>query len=585
MLFEKLTADEQKIISILRENYAGTDSDFFSGSFVDNQTFLRFWEEAKTPMIEAFGDRLIVKKPLNAMIEDDDLYSKMRRAVFVKADFAEFRDTLLAYLADVNGGNWDNYSLKTEGNSAQSLYEQVQYHLFTIEEWVSNRYDGLTCEIKIGDGNVLKLAHGCKVMKVLGRMAKACGERTATLFETLRLIQSQVLNEARINANLCISIHPLDFMTASFNNNDWRSCMCWEDGEYRRGVIEMMNSPMVVVAYLESKSSTMNWWNGPDKPELEWNSKRWREFFIVRPDMISGIKGYPYWNRTLEDEVINWLAEMFAPLFNTKYAPIVEWRTDRPIRDAKNDIDTVLCMDCGPAMYNDFYSDNDYHTRLAVGLHGVDEGSYYDYDDHCRKTRFMTSVFYSGASQCIVCGEPDQSFDGEGELACCDCVEHICCAKCGDAIYDRHEVYEVNGLTYCRYCYEQLDSCDACGATIDTDNDEDTLKFVVGYYDHGDNYSRVECGTDILHIAPEHEDESYTDSELYVRSVCKDCAKEIFKNGVDELYKPHDDYREWYHYYTVVPLNRLTDEGIAKLFDPHDIEYFKAIHGAETLSA
>lgn len=585
MLFEKLTADEQKIISILRENYVGNDSDFFSGSFVDNQTFLRFWEDAKAPMIEAFGDRLIVKKPLNAMVEDDELYEKMRK-VFWMPEFKIFREALVEHLERENGENWTAYTVQPDNGCRQNLYEQVLYHLLTIEEWVSNRYEGATCEIKIGAGNILKLTHGCKVMKVLGRMAKACGENIAEKFEILRLRQSQVLNEARMNANLCISIHPLDFMTASYNNNDWRSCMCWEDGEYRRGVIEMMNSPMVVVAYLEARSTVLDWYNGHDVPRLEWNSKRWREFFIVRPDMISGIKGYPYWNRTLEDTVIDWLAEMFAPMFNTKYAPITEWRVDRPIRDEKNDIDTYVNIDCGPAMYNDFYSDNDYHTRFAIGLHGDRSEGYYSYETHRPQSRMTTRVFYSGVSECVVCGEPDKDFDSEGELACCNCVEHYYCANCGDQLYSRHDMYEVNGNYYCPYCYEQLDTCCVCDERIDTNNDESTLKFVIGYHDHGENCVLVENENDILHEAPSKDkEEYYYEPELREFSVCRDCAARVFKNGVDELYVTHDGYREDYRYHTVVPLNRLTDFAIKHLLDPDDLKYFKAIHEAKAISA
>ena len=590
MLFEKLTADELKIIEILRSNYCGRDdSDYFHGSFVSNKDFLRFWETAKAPMIEAFGDRLIIKKPINSMIESDELYEKMRK-VFWMTEYTRFRDTICDYLADKNEAGWLSWNIPTAGGPRISLSDVVNYNLLTIEAWVSNRYDGPTCEIKIGDGNVIKVAHGCKVMKVLGRIAKACGTNVAEWFEVLRLRQSQVLNEARMNANLCISIHPLDFMTASYNSNDWRSCMCWEDGEYRRGVIEMMNSPMVVCAYLESKSEVLDWYNGHDMPRLEWNSKRWREFFIVRPDMISGIKGYPYWNRFLEDTVINMLADMFAPIFHTKYAPIAEWRTDAPVRDTKYDIDILPSRDCGPAMYNDFYSDNDYHSRFAVGCHGEEENNYYSHLHHEHLPCLRTRVFYSGESECVVCGEPDNEFDGEGEIACCECVEHVYCAKCGDPIYNQHDTYTVNGLTYCPYCYEQLDTCSACGSVCDTDNDDSTMRFVISYHDHGENWENIggiDDGRDILRERPHYaeEEEFYSEQEMKVFNVCEHCAGKVFKAGVDEIYKHHDWRNEYYERYIAVPLDRLTDYAIEAFGIAKDVEYFKAIHEPSAKSA
>ena len=590
MLYEKLTADELKIIEILRRDYCGRDySDYFHGSSVSNKDFLRFWETAKAPIIEAFGDRLIIKKPINSMVESDELYEKMRE-VFWMPEYDRFKDALISHLERENGENWNGYSMRTARGTRLSLYDMVQYHLLTIDEWISNRYEGETCEIQIGAGNVIKVAHGCKVMKVLGRMAKACGENVAECFEILRLRQSQVLNEARMNATLCISIHPLDFMTASYNNNDWRSCMCWEDGEYRRGVIEMMNSPMVVCAYLESKSENLNWWNGSDEPRLEWNSKRWREFFIVRPDMISGIKGYPYWNRFLEDTVINMLADMFAPVFHTNYAPITEWRVDTPVHDTKYDIDVLPHMDCGPAMYNDFYNDSDYHSRFAVGCHGEKKGSYYSHLHHEHFPCLRTRVFYSGESECVVCGEPNNDFDGEGEIACCECVEHVYCAKCGDPIYSHDDTYTVNGWTYCPYCYEQLDTCSACGSACDTDNDDHTMKFVISYHDHGDNWENIvsiDDGSDILreHLHYVEEEKFYSEQEIRVFNVCEHCAEKVFKDGINEIFKRHDWRYEYYERYSAVPLNRLTDYAIEVFGIAKDVEYFKAIHDPSAKSA
>lgn len=573
MLFEKLTKDEKDIIEILRHNYnGGEDGDFFCGEYVDTQTFLRFWEGAKAPLAEAFGDRLIVKKPLNVMMEDDELYSKMQH-VFWMPEFKNVRDAIWDMVEERNEEAWNKRSIN-DGRRYYCLYELFHYKLFDSDTWVANRYDGPTCEIKLGDGNVMKLAHGCKLMKALGRMAKACGERIAEQFETLRLRQSQVLNEARINANLCISIHPLDYMTASYNNNDWRSCMCWEDGEYRRGVVEMMNSPIVVVAYIESKGNTLSWYNGPDEPRLEWNSKRWREFFIVRPDMISGIKGYPYWNRVLEDEAITMLRDMFTPVFGAKYSStIYHWDVNEAIEDEKWDLHVKPSMDCGPAMYNDFYSDNEYHAVFVQGLQNDPES----YRGDC------LPIFYSGESECVICGNTNVDFDGEGEIACTSCVEHYYCCKCNDPIYNRRDLIEVNGRYYCPYCYEQLEHCDNCGDTIDPDNDEDTIQFCITWNEYDEEHSST---NDVMRDAPYKGDEEfYSDQDLIVCNVCGECAEKVFVNGRKELEEYHSDHSEFYHYYAAIPLSHLTEYGIKHLFPAKAVEYFKAMHEPKTLSA
>ena len=580
MLFEKLTADDLKILDILRKQYCGTDSGFFHGQFVDNKTFLRFWETAKAPMIEAFGGRLIAKERISSKVEEDELRDKMRE-VFQLTEFTRFKDALMDYLERENGEDWTKRTLRTEDGVLTSPFEMFYYHLFRIQEWISNRYEGETFEIKLGDGKVIKLAHGCKVMRVLGRMAKACGEKCAEWFEFLRLRQSQVLNEARINANLCISIHPLDFITASYNANDWCSCMCWEDGEYRRGVIEMMNSPMVVCAYLESGSEVLAWDNDPGMPRLKWNSKKWREFFIVRPDMIVGIKGYPYWNRNLEDTVINRLADIFAPVFKTKYAPIDDWNIDRPVIDGHNDIDVMPHMECGPAMYNDFDSDRLYHARFAVGCHGDEYGTYYDFTHHMRFPCKKTRIFYSGESECVVCGKANVDFAGEDEVACEDCIEGFSCSICHIRIRNSHDLHEVNGRCYCPYCYERLERCNICNSICGYSGGERSMEFVISYRDeflkHWYDSEIIENKRMVLCDCGDCTGD-YEDKELLVFTVCTSCADKVFKDGIQEFSAIHSLYHERYNHYPMVPLSHITECGIETLGIAKDIEYFKAMH-------
>ena len=62
---------------------------------------------------------------------------------------------------------------------------------------------------------------GCKIMKILRKLAILVDSEA--LFESNRLRQSQIMNDARIKATLCLSIHPIDYLTASLNENNWRS--------------------------------------------------------------------------------------------------------------------------------------------------------------------------------------------------------------------------------------------------------------------------------------------------------------------------------------------------------------------------
>lgn len=562
MLIEKISSDEQKIINIMRHSCGDDDSDFFTGEYVSNDEFLRFWEQEKRPIFEAFGEQLILKKRVCSTIEDDVLYDKMRQLRWSQ-ECERFRINLIEILHQANADNWFKENLKDPQRAySLSMLELVKDYFFNTDDWISNRYEGCDFELKLPNGSTFKVVRGCKLMKALGRIVKGCGNDTMSAdFENVRLRQSQIMNEANITADLCLSIHPLDYMTASYNANDWRSCMCWEDGEYRRGVIEMMNSPMVVVAYIASNSETMSWFNRGE-PNLEWNSKRWREFFIVTDEVISGIKGYPYWNRTLEDEALNWLRQIFSDKSNYSHK-ITSWRyrnySCNLIEDKEDNVKMRVKFDCGPAMYNDFYHDNEYHSIFAK--------------DMTKDIR----INYSGESECICCGQTGYRFDTEGALICTDCVEVIYCAKCGEPIYRRGDMIMHNGLAYCSYCYENLETCDYCGETIDADNDEDVFEFCVGRDDQTE--------TDVMHEVPEGDMYSYRNETPVIHAtICSDCAKKFFINGLKEICANHKYFADWYHCYNIVPIDHLTEEGL-KFFGKEVVEYFRAKKSYKIASA
>lgn len=554
MLIEKISKDERDIINCLREEYSNpSDSDFFNGSFVDCDTFLRYWSSAKTPMEKAFGDGLIVKTPIVTTIEDDELHGDMSR-LFYTSEYTRVKNKIYETYSGLNRDEWDSRCVRDSAGIYYSFYELFRYWIFNESSWAENKYAGPTFEVVMPNGSRNKIASGCKVMKALGRLVKALDDESISEdFETLRLRQSQILNDARINAELCISIHPLDFMTASYNSNNWRSCMCWTDGEYRRGVVEMMNSPMVVVAYIESHKESLNFYCGRPREDKTWNSKRWREFFIVTPNVISGIKGYPYWNRGLEDAALKKLREMFGPIFGVNYSEsIINWTADSEcVESSRGDIYCRPHFECGPAMYNDFYGNNEYHTIFVENYHGEDErGNFW--------------IDYSGPSECVCCGDVENEFDGEGELICTDCVTHYVCCKCGDEIYSEDDLISFHDRYYCRDCFENLDTCDSCGKMIDLDNDEDCMDFAVGL-------------NDVTHTKVMRRKNNI----VSCFSVCPDCAEKIFTNGTREVtHFTHFHFSDWNHWLPIVPHNRLSKAG-RKFVGVKDLERFISFYANE----
>lgn len=452
MLIDKLSEKELQMITSLRQECIDHDTDFYNGRLVNTNDWLRFWEAAKEQSLaRPFKDSLILERNVTSAVPSDILFDKMHDIIAEKSDNDEegsyyVKNTILDYLKQYN-----DISAYKYGSGGEDLRSIVNYWLFAAEPFVYNSFNFETIEINIENGKTMKLNRGAKVMKIIGKLAKLanCYDE----FEAMRIKQSQVMNDARLQTTMCLSIHPLDYMTASYNSNNWRSCMRWGDGEYCRGVIEMMNSPIVVVAYLKSEHEVVH--IGGDI----WNSKKWREFFIVTPEMISGIKGYPYWSRELEDVVLKWLKELYSTSQQEYSNTICVWGVDDNkqysyIEDNSAKSKVSVNFDCGPAMYNDFYGDNSYHSILAKNV---------DYD--------CLDIFYSGVSECAICGETNVDFDSEGNLYCNDCVEKHYCCSCGDTIYYQSDLVCLNGREYCVYCYDSLEHCEICDTIVDPQND------------------------------------------------------------------------------------------------------------------
>ena len=529
MFIEQLSKDELDLIDYMRDLGIDEEGNFISSTNLRMPCtdWLQYWEESKREMFsQVFANQLILKKRINLFLEDYELHNRINQAM------TPFRSTWF------NLQDWVTQKLQ-ECNDAALEFEipRALHILFSYDTIASNVYDGKTISFLLPNGGSYKLNSGCKAMKAIGKLCKAC--ELEETFEPIRIAQSQCLNDAHISATLCVSIHPMDYMTASWNNCNWRSCMCWEDGEYRRGVIEMMNSPYVVAVYIESDDRPLRINN------QTWNSKRWREFFIVHPNMISGIKGYPFWNRGLEATALEWLRELFLPTFESKdiklHNSIITYSVNGSNHcppftvNALNIKNVDIDMTCGPAMYNDFYGTNSYQCYPT------------DQMAHCENNRCY--IDYSGASECVYCGSINSDFDNEGILGCNDCIEIKYCAICGERIGADENTFTIGGIEYCADCYYALPQCICCGEHTDPDNQEGAITFSVFVEKENEGVNKMNL---LGHPG-------YWGWCVAEFTVCPSCLDKIFKDPA------HQNFGKWFNlrgcYYRVVSYNDLTDEG------------------------
>ena len=394
---------------------------------VDIDYILREWAAAKSEhLIKMMNGQLIVSEYIEYKKGQDQLsaeiYDKMCRSYSSESDKAscEFWHEFHAKVV--------NHYRDTEDREIGWALDNLMHHCTLAK----NVYEGLSYDLPLPSGRTFKLATGCRATRAIGKLAEAFGVEG---FEHFRIVHSQILNQKSLKGELCISIHPMDYMTMSDNDCDWESCMSWTNhGCYRQGTVEMMNSPMVIVAYLKAKDDWRPVWGS----ETLWNSKKWRELYIVTPEVITNVKSYPYHNEGLTSIVLKKLKSMMETAGLAHFCDnIITYDIgssfDHPFKEGEK-----IKLDASTDyMYNDFGDD-----QMCFISETCDTG--------------WVNLHYSGKSECMTCGDLRIWLeDGdEGSLCCDSCEPSRRCDKCGDRICD-DDYYYVDGECICSYCYDE----------------------------------------------------------------------------------------------------------------------------------
>lgn len=495
----------------------------------DADYILRFWYQNKDKFLyKMMGEELILSKEVRYERSLDELCENVRRTLRAHYEFEQkFWDALRDELTKVDP-LWDYYyseGISEDGREAnrfwQSLGESFDYwNLADGARIMIRRREGapLTTVSTTICGKEITLSAGQKVMKVYGKLANMLG--LGEEFEKYRIAHSQALNQKTVSGMLHLSIHPLDYATASDNNNGWDSCMSWyNEGCYRLGTIEMMNSPCVVCCYLTGKNVMENVGGG------EWNSKKWRAWAIVDKDIIVLNRQYPYENENLAETVINWIAELAQTNLGWEYG---EFQNDYNYADAD------FYLHCG-YMYNDF--NGEAPARVREGARGKD-------------------IYFSGPANCMWCGEEIDGDIEAGTTICNNCRETTHCTCCGDYIRDDDILWGPDELPYCFDCYnERFTECEICNEVVDK---EDTV--VIDFPIHASLWNKLVLSAPRdsffrnYWTLPFDEDSVKYPSSQYI--VCKNCLSDFdIDPETDILYvteMPFPQYRySWSKHYSV----------------------------------
>lgn len=459
------------------------------------EKYLSTWEENKSRYLwDIFGHKVMLEEPIvyrRSNAEMLDTFNDKIKYEEFYSDFIEFLSDILIYVLlkekDIRGAHLLHKNYPNNENEVNFI--------LCVRNMFWN-YDGdMTCnasshEMRVlpSENNLLKkkliLSKGEKpfhfARNIIKKLEPICSETYPEFFdseywrilnenfESSRLCCSRWLNDAMIKGTLVLSIHPLDYLTMSDNDYGWDSCMTWtrddEPGEYRCGVLEMMNSPSVVIAYIKGEHQ----YSIPYIPNAYWSNKKWRELFIVDRDFIAGICGYPFQNSNIEKIVLNKLATLCENHGWPAYSREICSNEGESFED--NGVKKHFITDF---MYNDTCYHGTRMLKSSGPIYELKEGERSFYN-------------YSGPARCLICGGP---IDHVSRPVCKECKNIVLCNSCGDEIDLNSDAYSQDNDGDC-FCEECSAICPSCESLVP----ECSLVYFTAIFNNEDNDELKLCG-------------------------------------------------------------------------------------------
>ena len=477
-LIDKLSAEDKETIKKYICKYEIREQDF-----VGVDTWLQSWSHANQKLYKLLGNQFIYKVPFEYIKAQDDIDRELKKLVYHHPFMIDLQNFRTSY--------------KTKGFLPTDILNLIFYLTDDINIYKNNKVGYAVKYRAEGAKKLLQISMEEKPLKALKKIVDYF-ELNKDNYEDFRIAHSIIFNDKVVNGNLCISIHPMDFMTMSDNDSNWSSCMSWEDkGCYHAGTVEMMNSNNVLCCYIESKTPYKFAEGGV------WNNKKWRVLAYITKDIVMNGKSYPYDSQELNKIVVEKIKDLAAENLGWFYQYGLEEYKDMQYLYSTYAIDRArnygyhakifsksfhkhnIIWDT-KKMYNDMLND---HQR-----------KYYCYRNKVDRTKVIS---VSGKTNCLCCGDNIplelKDYDDYNEryydvdnLFCGNCKPRYYCSSCENinAFLPPQEYQLLNSRgnvvtkRLCGKCIEKYAFvCPECGKAIyhpDTWNFDD--KFCFGYY-------------------------------------------------------------------------------------------------------
>ena len=281
---------------------------------------------------------------------------------------------------------------------------------------------------------------------------------------------SKIIQEGKVKGKLCLSVHPLDYLSVSVNAHNWRSCHSL-DGDYRSGNLGYMVDKSTIVCYLKH-SDDVKLPLFPD--DVRWNSKVWRVlwFFSDNRDIVFAGRQYPFESNELLRKVWD---SYLNPLFRF-YGDYDFWNwevlsDDYAVTNAKLN---TRWMPINGRLFpiNEIVNDapNSHHFNDLL------KSSYYipKYSRSGHVSYSSLPIMIGAEVKCLHCGT---GYIDDGRHMLCDICslelesdddEYITCGCCGARVHIDDAFWLAYHEEYvCDMCYqEECVQCDACGESV-----------------------------------------------------------------------------------------------------------------------
>lgn len=557
-------------------------------NFIGLDTWLQNWSHSNQRLFKLLGGKLIHKIDYTYAKNERDLYNEIRDLLTTHPFRKSYHNFYTNYIRP----------LFKEGkiNDAQRAFFNG---ITDISVFVADKTEYSVKFKKEDAKGTLQLQAGMKPIRAMAKIVKYFPEYfNEEEFEKFRIAHSMILNDKLVKGKLCISIHPMDYITMSDNASDWSSCMNWQnEGCYHIGTVEMMNSNNVVCCYIEA-STPFEF--GTQEYSGVWNNKKWRILGYVTKDIIMMGKSYPYKSAEISTALLNELRKLAKDNLNWNYSFGPESYMDMIHLNSTYAMDRARDY----AYYAKMRPNNFHKHNILWDTQGMynDMINDHTYPYLCVRNKVDHTKIYSvsGKAPCLCCNkqviEPTDSgcynerFDNYGSTICKSCFDkNFLCEICGRHVgytehnaakYDKLENLTVfndtlnKEITYrvCSHCLNYyFHVCPDCGKLYY--NDGNYRNAVLAYYINPEDRNKKEVYSEVdMDLSSYDYFEESVDAKKELKNAsligCSCCPKCVSKKVDDNILDTISIEPRWgrYTYDTTAFRRNIQKKDIEKYF-------------------